>query len=200
MVDGVEFPVDDESPAGPQDWPNAPGFLCKPGGDLALAAQRQHDAVLILTSAITHNETLRLSGRLRWTRSESCDCCAESLDRVVLELTDVILERDSKQIPVRISDFTNPALQLNPGFFRRCQDHLNHYHGDDLRAAVATHTHTLVEDIIGAQLVDLDAGRVGLQWVTPDGAMSARLDFSRPAHDPDDLGHLLRQSLHPNLC
>lgn len=138
---------------------------------------------------------LTVAGALRWVRRESCDCCGEIRSLVAVELEEVRLVRGAEAVLIAPDAFVDPALGLNAGFLRRTADHINLSHAPELCEAIALRTDGAVESIVAAQLVDLTAGGVELQWVTVHGAERVRLGFARPARTRDEFGLQLRSAL-----
>lgn len=207
-VDGVAHPLEDDARLGLQDKNGVPTLLCLPGGLLADAARSSRNVLLTLRSGLrdaTGWDTLALAGSLRSTGHEACECCDDVRERVVVDVTFVLLLRthdgetvDRHRVP--LAEFRSGAHELNAGYLQRSAEHAAVCHQDELRRAVAARTGARPASIIGAQLTSLAPEGVRLEWVDGDGAHSATLVFPRPARTADELGELLRVELHPGLC
>jgi hypothetical protein len=197
-VDGVARPLADEARLGLQDCGGTPVFLCERDGALATAAAASLAAVLTVVGV--DESSLAVAGRLRHSGTDVCSCCGECRDVVALVADRVVLVSGSQRIDVEVGDFADPALRLNPGFLARTAEHVNRHHQDELRHALAERTGQRVGRIAGAQLTDLTAREVEIQWVALDGGHSTLLTFPSVAVDPDGLGEMLRRTLHPGIC
>ncbi|HEX7738181.1 MAG TPA: hypothetical protein VF426_00885 [Marmoricola sp.] len=197
-VDGEPLVYDD--PIGLQDWSGIPTFVCRPDSALALASHDEREAWLTVTSPLSCDESLLLAGRLRHATTDLCDCCDAERAMVVIELDHVLLMRPRECTPITVDSFCDPSLQLNRGYLRRTELHINGAHDDHLRVAIARLIDQPLRTICGARVADLGPTGVGLQWIDEDGAHSAELRFDRAARDADELGRFLRHALHPELC
>lgn len=210
VVDGVDDALADGADLGMQDLDGEPTFSCPAGSALALAARGRRSALMTLASGLGRTGSadraarLTLTGRLEWRGTAECPCCTEAREIVVLVVNVVLLGREGAprgaQVRVPIEHFAAPGLSLNRGFLQRSVEHANGAHQEELRQAVATRTGTRLTDVVGVSLADLSPTGVDLTWVDPDGAHLTRLQFPRAAHDPHDLGELLRDTLHAGLC
>lgn len=210
VVDGVDDVLADGADLGMQDLDGEPTFSCPAGSALALAARGRRSALMTLASGLgtpgspDRDARLTLTGRLEWRGPAECPCCSEPREVVVLVVNVVLLGREGAprgtQVRVPVEDFSAPGLSLNRGFLQRSVEHANGAHQQELRQAVATRTGTRLTDVVGVSLADLSPTGVDLTWVDPDGAHLTRLGFPRAAHDPVDLGELLRDTLHAGLC
>jgi hypothetical protein len=207
-VDGLAHPLEDDERMGMQDAGGVPAFLCLPGGALAGAATEGRHALLTLRSGLREAsewDVLALAGTLRSSGAEACGCCRDTRERVVVDVTFVVLarsaaERGAERRRVPLAEFRSPAHQLNAGYLQRAAEHAALCHQDELRRAVASRTGTRIAEVVGAQLTALTAGDARLEWVDTTGAHRATLPFSRTARSAEDLGDLLRAELHPGIC
>ena len=103
-------------------------------------------------------------------------------------------------MPIDLGDFGDPALQLNAGFLRSSEAHVNLAHAVHLRTAVARKAGCPVEAIVAAQLVGLSRDGLEVQWVTADGAQRLELRFPEPARTVDELATRVRDALRLDLC
>jgi hypothetical protein len=207
-VDGVAHPLEDDQRLGLQDNAGVPTLLCLPGGVLAEAAQASRSVLLTLRSGLRDGgdwDTLALAGSLRSTGHEACACCDDVRERVVVDVTFVLLTRTAdgettERCRVPLAEFRRGEHELNAGYLQRSAEHARLCHQEELRRAVAGRTNSRPAAIIGAQLAALTATGVRLEWVDAAGAHSASLDFPRTARTVEELGDLLRSELHPNIC
>ncbi|TQL67408.1 uncharacterized protein DUF2470 [Nocardioides albertanoniae] len=201
VIDGIPYSTDELEMQGFADDGGRPTFLCPPDQRLAYAGRRGSHVVLVLQGALGERETIRLTGTLRWLRTDACTCCETEWEEVVMDLANVILIRPSGEAsPIPLDAFTDPGLDLNDGVLHRNQDHLNNHHGDDLRDAVATRSYASVGSILAAQITGLCADGFEFQWVDERGAHTARTTFDRRARTPDDLITGVRKALAAEIC
>jgi len=214
-VDGVPQPIDDALDGagafGLQDACGVPTFLCAPDGALAYAACAGRNVLLSLRTGLADEadpdgwETLVLAGSLRSVGTESCDCCADTRERVVVDVTFVLLTRaladgSLERCRVPLAEFRSPAHQLNRGYLQRSAEHACDCHQDELRRAVASLAGIRLGDVIGVRLTALTPYGAELQWVDGDGARIMALEFPHVARSTDELGLMLRTQLHPGIC
>lgn len=206
-VDGVPHPLADEDRLGFSDCGGVPTFLCAADGALAYAALVGRNVLLTLHSAAgdTGWDTLALAGSLRSTGREVCACCAEVRERVVVDVSFVLLTRaeadgTTTRCRVPLAEFRSPAHQLNAGYLQRAAEHAGTCHHEELRRAVATRTGTPLAEVLGARLAALTPTSARLEWVDTDGGHAATIFFPRTARSADELGELLRRQLHPGIC
>lgn len=208
-VDGVAHPLADDPRLALHDGGGVPTLLCSPEGALAYAARAGRHVLLALRSGLPAApggwDALTLAGSLRGVGREACACCEDVLERVVVDVTLVLLSRIVDGAPVDrcrvpLAEFRSPAHHLNDGYLRRCSEHAHLAHQDDLRRAVAARTGRRLSEVIGAQLVGLTAAGARLEWVDVDGAHRTTLAFPRDARSPEELADLLRTLLHPGPC
>ncbi len=216
-VDGVPQPL-----AGPlngaeglglQDAGGVPTFLCVPESALSFAAAGGRNVLLSLRSGLSAGEpgmpdqwdTLVLAGSLRSVGIEACDCCDDTRDRVVVDVTFVLLTRtldgqtmDRCRVP--LAEFRSPTHHLNRGYLQRSAEHACDCHQEELRRAVASLAGLRLDDVIGVRLSELTPYGAELQWVDANGAQLMGLDFPRPARSTDELGLMLRTQLYPGIC
>jgi len=197
-VDGEPLAL--ESPIGIQDWSGSPTFVCAPESPLALAGLHGSQVSLNVSSALSEDDTLLLAGHLRHLAVDNCACCESDRALIAVDLSHVLLLRSCASTPIDVADFCDPMLQLNTGYLRRTEQHLNESHGDHLRVAVARLTGRSVRTIGAAQVCALTPTGVDVQWITDDGAHAAALVFGRAARNADELGELLRRALHAEIC
>lgn len=183
-----------------RDWAGAPMIVCLSDGALVRAGRHGLDAVLSLRSGLRAGDSLLLAGRLRHVGTDTCRCCDGTRDYVVVDLTHVLLERAGGRTLVDLDKFGDPALELNSGYLRRSEEHLNSCHGEHLRHAAARRAGKRLDAIAAAQVVGLSPAGVELQYVTVNGSDTLPLTFPGVAHSVDELGHCLRWALHPDLC
>lgn len=215
VVDGVDDVLGDlGDPAtgaagelGMQDLGGVPTFSCPTGTRLVDAARLRRRALLTLESGLGRDSSLDrsvvlgLGGRLEARGQESCECCHELRETLVLVVDVVVLTRpDGEQVRVPVDAFASAEHALNRGFLQRSVEHANLCHQLELRRAVSTTTRTRLADVVGVSLTDLSPTGVEVQWVDRDGAHRNRLTFPRPATSTDELGELLRSELHAGLC
>jgi hypothetical protein len=200
LVDGVPHPLADDARVALQDWAGTPTLACSPDSTLSHAARDGRHVLLTLASGVAPGRQLLLAGQLRQAGSDQCECCADERAWVVVDLTFVALTEGEERRQIDVGDFADPSLELNDGFLTRSMLHLNDRHGEHLRHAVAQRTGVAVREIAGVHLADLTARSVELQWVTAEGAHRTVLRFAAVARTAEELGMLLRRSLHPGLC
>jgi hypothetical protein len=200
LVDGVPHPLADDERLALQDWAGTPTFACAPQGTLSRAGLDGRHALLTLTSPVAAGHQLVLAGQLRQAGSDRCDCCDDERAWVVVDLVLVALVEGEQRRQLDVGDFADPALELNAGFLARTTEHLNDCHGEHLRHAVAQRTGVAVRAIAGVRLADLTPRSVELRWVSLEGAHRTVLRFAGAARSTEELGMLLRRSLHPGLC
>jgi len=215
VVDGVDDVLggmDDD--LGMRDLGGQPTFSCLPDTPLARAARARRSALLTLESALGHEgsperaATLTLSGRLATRGRADCECCGEVRDTVVMELNFVLLgaahdgadDQAGQQRRVPLEHFRSPEHHLNRGFLQRSVEHANACHQEELRRAVSATTGTRLTEVVGVTLTDLLPDQVEVQWVDLQGSHSHVLAFPRRARDAEELGELLRRTLHAGLC
>ena len=193
-----------------QDLGGVPTFSC-PGGSTPVvdAATSGRRALLTLASGLgptgssERDTVLTLGGRLERRGEVDCDCCRETRQTVVLVVDVVVLTRPltGERVQLDVDLFGSSDHLLNRGFLQRSADHANLSHQDELRRAVATaFSGTRLAEVVGVHLADLSPAGVEVRWVDPHGAHQQRLDFTRVATSPDELGDLLREGLHAGLC
>lgn len=199
VVDGVVLDVAD-APYGVRDAMGTATFVCPPGGRLADAGLRGARMTMTMVGGAAGDARLSIVGRLRVSGTDECTCCDETRDIVVLDADRVLLEHDGERVEIAPKVFADPGLELNAGFLRRSEDHLNRCHAEELRAVVARAAGVPIEEIIAVQLSGLDAAGVELQWVTGEGADRGLVRFPRISRSAAELGAQLRGSLDPNLC
>lgn len=207
-VDGIAHPLEDDERLALQDDGGVPTFLCLPGGVLAEAATEGRSVLLTLRSGLreaTGRDVLALAGSLESAGQETCGCCRDARERVVVDVRLVLLTRSDGDGPaerrrVPLADFRSPAHELNAGLLQRTVEHAQDCHQDELRRAVAARTGARPDAIIGAQLAALAPDGARLEWVDADGAHCATLAFPRRARSTQELGELLRSELHPDIC
>ncbi|MFT4287050.1 hypothetical protein [Nocardioides sp.] len=216
-VDGVPQPLDDaldDSGAfALQDACGVPTFLCAPDGALAYAACAGRNVLLSLRSGLAAEETdpedrwetLVLAGSLRSVGTEACDCCDDTRERAVVDVTFVLLTRSLpdgslERCRVPLAEFRSPSHQLNRGYLQRSAEHACDRHQDELRRAVAAIAGIRLGDVIGVRLTALTPYGAELRWVDGDGARIMALEFPRVAHSAEELGMMLRTQLHPGIC
>ena len=210
VVDGVDDVLAGTDDLGMSDLGGEPTFSCLPDTPLAEAARARRSALLTLTSALgpagspERDVTLTLSGRLELRGHADCDCCGEIRDVVALDLNFALLARagedTSGQVRVPLDHFRSPAHLLNRGFLQRSVEHANACHQEELRRAVSTTTGTRHADVVGVTLTDLRPDQVEVQWVDRDGSHAHVCSFPYPARTTEELGELLRGTLHAGLC
>ena len=207
-VDGIPHPLADDQRLSLQDDEGLPTFLCLPDGALAQAAATGRNTLLTVRTGLRGRvawDTLVLAGSLRSAGPETCACCRDARERVVVDVTFVLLTRtvdgetvDRRRVPV--ADFGSPAHHLNAGYLQRCAEHVSTCHQDALRSAVATRAWSRPADVAGARLADLSPSGAQLEWVDMTGAHSARLPFPHRAQTGEELARLLRDELHADIC
>lgn len=201
VIDGIPYSMEELEMQGFADDGGRPTFLCPPEQRLAYAGRRGSHAVLVLQGALGGDEAVRLTGMLRWLRTDACTCCETEWEEVVMDVSGVMLVRaDGEALPIPLDTFTDRDLDLNDGVLHRNQDHLNNHHGDELREAVATRTYLPVDSILAAQIAGLRADGFDFQWVDDRGAHSAHTTFDRPARTPEDLVAGVRKALAAEIC
>ena len=183
-VEGQGQPVLDEHLQAVHDWHGTPEFRCISGSPLVDAAH-QH---------------LILRGKLRWVNSERCYCCGETRECLILMPEGITLELADQHIPISRAAFSDPALQLNPGFLERNRQHINRSHDEELRVSVSRHSNTPYEDVLAAQIVDLAVDHVEVDWVTLTGAQRETIYFKRTARTTSELTDQLRLALRVLIC
>lgn len=204
-VDGLSHPLEDDQRLALDDRDGTPSFLCLPGGVLAAAAAEQRRVLLSVSSGLrpaAEWDLLTLAGGLRLVSSESCDCCREPRERVVVDVTFAVLSRGdgSDRFRVDLDEFRAPEHRLNRGYLQRSAQHAEDHHQDELRRAVAALTSTRPGDVLGVRLSSLSADGAEVTWVDRDGAHQRRLPFPHAARSTEELGRLLRSQLHPGIC
>lgn len=183
-----------------QDWHGTPEFRCLAGSALAEAAHQHARAVLQVTKNDDPDERLILRGKLRGIDTERCYCCGETRECLILLPEGITLERHEQQIPISKSAFSDPSLQLNPGFMARNLSHINRAHEEELRVSISRIFSTEYEDILAAQIVTLAVDSVELDWVTHHGANRETVYFKRTARTADELSDQLRLALRVLIC
>ncbi|WP_300677145.1 hypothetical protein [Nocardioides sp.] len=207
-IDGIDLAVADDERLGLLDLEGTPGFLCEPGRTVTRAAREGRRATLTMISGLAAEpgqtpawQALILRGTLRRVGTEVCECCDLPQEQVVLELDRVDLADDaSGRTTVPVEEFTSPSHLLNRGYLQRTAEHARSAHQRELRQAAADLTACHPDLIIGAQLVDLTAWGVTLEWVDPIGSHQHPIWFPRLASTTNDLASLLRACLHPEIC
>jgi hypothetical protein len=211
VVDGVEDVLAGMDDLGMRDLGGQPTFSCLPDTPLAEAARARRSALLTLESALgpvgspERSASLTLSGRLETRGHADCECCGEVRDVVVLDLNFALLgstteDGPGQQLRVSLDRFRSPEHHLNRGFLQRSVEHANGCHQEELRRAVSTTTGTRLTDVVGVTLTGLKPDRVEVQWVDVRGSHARVLAFGRAARDTEELGELLRHTLHAGLC
>jgi hypothetical protein len=203
VVDGLDHPLRDDSQLGLLDAGGLPTFLCTPGGALSGAARAGRNVVLTISSGLEEAswETLTLAGTLRAVGMESCTCCVETRERVIVDVSLVQLAgEDERRCRVPLAEFRSPAHALNEGYLRRAADHANESHQEELRRAVARLRRMSEDLIIGVSLQRLTPHGAHLTWVDLDGAHSCDLPFPVAAATAESLGLMLRTHLDPGIC
>ena len=216
VVDGVDDVLGDlgdpgsggAGELGMQDLGGVPTFSAPVGTRLVDAAQRGRRALLTLESGLgrlaSHDRDamLTLGGRLASQGRESCECCSEVRETIVLVVDVVVLTlpHGDGQVRVPLDAFGSAEHVLNRGYLQRSTEHANLCHQAELRRAVSTTTGTRLAEVVGVSLTDLSAHGVEVQWVDLEGAHRRLLVFPRTATSTDDLGDLLRSELHAGLC
>lgn len=210
-IDGVELVLDDQERLGLLDMEGTPGFLCEPERVVARSARAGTRATLTMVSGLAPDSAdaaehggwrlLVMHGRLRSVGVESCTCCVETRERVVLDLGRVeLVDAADAVVVVPVPEFRSPAHALNRGYLQRAAEHTRDSHQLELREAAAGLTRSDVDLILGAQLVDLTAWGATLEWVDLIGAHQHPIWFPRVASTPNELAALLRNCLHPGIC
>ena len=199
-VEGQEQPVLDEHLQAVHDWHGTPEFRCISGSPLVDAAHQHARAVLQVTADPAGSDTLILRGKLRWVNSERCYCCGETRECLILMPEGITLELADQHIPISRAAFSDPALQLNPGFLERNRQHINRSHDEELRVSVSRHSNTPYEDVLAAQIVDLAVDHVEVDWVTLTGAQRETIYFKRTARTTSELTDQLRLALRVLIC
>jgi len=199
VVDGVPHPLDGAS-LSLSDWSGTPVFVCASGCSLSRAGTQRRNALMAVTSSSVEGACLVLAGQLRRAGVNACTCADGAHDLVAVDLSRVLLTRGEQRLAIDLEEFENPTLQLNAGFLRRSEQHINLDHGDHLRHAVAQRLGLRPPEVGGAQLRRLTVLGAELHWVTDEGGASTTLRFPRAARDADELGAYLREVLHPSLC
>ncbi len=206
-VDGLDDVLAECHDVALQDQDGVPTFSCPSDRPLARAAAgRGRRAVLSLESGVgapdgaERTSVLSLAGRLVRSGRDSCECCAETRDVVVLVVERVALTPRSGSAPLQLSveDFSAPEHRLNRGFLQRCVEHASQCHQDELRHAVAAIVDRPIREIAGVALSDLTTRGVLVRWVDADGAHAREVAFPHAAVTPAELGELLRRELSLN--
>ncbi len=217
VIDGIPYSMEELEMQGFADDGGRPTFLCPPEQRMAYAGRRGSHVVLVLQGAIStgsihristgsihrlgSGDAVRLTGTLRWMRTDACTCCETEWEEVVMDVANVMLIHpggEATRIP--LDAFTDPGLDLNDGVLHRNQDHLNNHHGDDLREVVATRSYVPVDSVLAAQITGLCADGFEFQWVDEQGAHTARTTFDRRARTPEDLITGVRKALAAEIC
>lgn len=211
VVDGVDDVLAGMDDLGMRDVGGQPTFSCLADTPLAEAARARRSALLTLESALgqagspEREITLTLSGRLETRGQADCECCGETRDVVAMDLNFALLarsreDRPAQQLRVSLEHFRSPEHELNRGFLQRSVEHANACHQEELRRAVSTATGTRHAEVVGVTLTSLMPHQVEVQWVDLSGAHSHVCLFPRPARTAEELGDLLRHTLHAGLC
>lgn len=201
VIDGIPYSMEELEMQGFADDGGRPTFLCPPEQRMAYAGRRGSHVVLVLQGVLGNGEAVRLTGTLRWLRTDACTCCETEWEEVVMDVSNVMLVRRSGEaVPIPLDVFTDRDLDLNDGVLHRNQDHLNNHHGNELREAVATRSYIPVDTILAAQITGLSAEGFEFQWVDEGGAHSARTTFDHPARTPEDLVAGVRKALAAEIC
>lgn len=201
VIDGIPYSMEELEMQGFADDGGRPTFLCPPEQRMAYAGRRGSHVVLVLQGVLGNGEAVRLTGALRWLRTDACACCETEWEEVVMDVSNVMLvHRSGEAVPIPLDAFTDRELDLNDGVLHRNQDHLNNHHGNELREAVATRTYIPVDTILAAQITGLCADGFEFQWVDEGGAHSARTTFDQPARTPEDLVAGVRKALAAEIC
>ena len=215
-VDGVPDAVNGREFLGAEDPAGEPMFSCLVDSPLARAGAAHRSALLTLGSALgpvgssDRDASLTLAGRLETRDSQDCPCCEEVRDVVALDLDFVLLARPEplahggpardRQLRVPLEHFRSPTHCLNRGFLQRSTEHANDSHQDDLRRAISAITDTRLAGVVGVTLRNLLPHRVDVEWVDTTGSHRSVLTFPFRARAQAELGEMLRQSLHAQLC
>ncbi|MFI5625617.1 DUF2470 domain-containing protein [Nocardioides sp. NPDC051685] len=201
VIDGIPYSLEELEMQGFADDGGRPTFLCPPERRMAYAGRRGSHVVLVLQGALGNGEAVRLTGTLRWLRTDACTCCETEWEEIVMDVSNVILVHPTGEaVPIPLDAFTDRDLDLNDGVIHRNQDHLNNQHGEELREAVATRCYIPADSILAAQITGLSAEGFEFQWVDERGAHSARTTFDRPARTPEDLVAGVRKALAAEIC
>ncbi|SDL00598.1 hypothetical protein SAMN05428985_10853 [Nocardioides sp. YR527] len=201
VIDGIPYSMEELEMQGFADDGGRPTFLCPPEQRMAYAGRRGSHVVLVLQGVLGNGEAVRLTGALRWLRTDACTCCETEWEEVVMDVSNVMLvRRRGEAVPIPLDAFTDGDLDLNDGVLHRNQDHLNNHHGNELREAVATRSYIPVDTILAAQITGLCADGFEFQWVDEGGAHSARTTFDQPARTPEDLVAGVRKALAAEIC
>ncbi|CAN5222468.1 hypothetical protein BH09ACT12_BH09ACT12_08500 [soil metagenome] len=209
VVDGVDDVLADLDHLDLQDQDGVPTFSCPTSAPLARAAERGRRALVSLESGLgapgtaERSDVLTIGGRLTKRGRDTCTCCSETRDVLVVVVDLVVVTPStpgSLPVHVAVEDFVAPAHQLNRGFLQRCVEHASHCHQDELCHAVAALLDCPVSDIAGVTLSDLTPAGVGLRWIDASGSQVRRVSFPQPAVTPAELGELLRRELSAGLC
>ncbi len=201
VIDGIPYSMEELEMQGFADDGGRPTFLCPPEQRMAYAGRRGSHVVLVLQGTLGNGEAVRLTGTLRWLRTDACTCCETEWEEVVMDVSNVMLVRPTGEaVPVPLDAFTDRDLDLNDGVIHRNQDHLNNHHGNELREAVATRSYVPVDSVLAAQITGLCADGFEFQWVDERGAHSARTTFDRPVRTPEDLVAGVRKALAAEIC
>lgn len=194
-----------------RDIDGRPVFTCPADAQLARAAAEGRRALVTVTSGLgapkspARDVVVTLTGRLAVADREECPCCDRVQDTVCLEIEDVLLRRTGPagsqvQHRVPLAAYTSPDHLLNRGFLQRSVEHANSCHQDELRRALSMMTGTRMREVVGVHLVDLRPDQVEVRWVDTSGAHCRTLEFGRAATTAAELGELLRDHLHANMC
>jgi len=206
VVADVANPTADDPRLGMVEADGVPTFSCRIGGALSRAAGEGRPCLLTLGSGIgsagsrERAASVALAGTLRRTGFDRCSCCGELRDVVTVEVERVRLAFDGERVTVPAAAFAADGLALNRGYLQRWRDHANSAHESELRAAVATRRGRHPKAVVAASLSALTAESVEIDWVEADGGHRFRLAFPRVARTGAELGALLREQLHADLC
>ncbi|MDT0201077.1 hypothetical protein [Nocardioides sp. AE5] len=185
-----------------QDDCGIPTFLAPIDSVLDRAASQASNALLRISSDLAPgDESVILAGRLRLAGG----CAHQQVVRVItLEIGLVTLVSTSngaeRHTTVPTREFRSPAHRLNAGYLRGTMAHANECHQDELRQAVAMATGQRVGNVLGVAVHDLTPSGLRLSWLEPEGGHMSRIDFPRPARDPEELAALLSSHLHSGIC
>lgn len=201
VIDGIPYSMAELDMQGFADDGGRPTFLCPPEQRLAYAGRRGSHVVLVLEGALGGDEAIRLTGMLRWLRTDACTCCETEWEEVAMDVSHVMLVRPGGEaVAIPLDAFADRSLDLNDGVLHRNQDHLNNHHGTELREAVANRAYVPVDSVLAAQIAGLCADGFEFQWIDERGAHSARTTFDRPARTPEDLVDGVRKALAAEIC
>ncbi|SHF51855.1 Protein of unknown function [Jatrophihabitans endophyticus] len=177
-----------------------PSFVVPPDSPLAEAATSRPGAVLAVPAGAAAGVTqLVLGGHLAVV--EQSEIQGSAVVVVGLLVHSVVLENDAPDSPtvayrsITLDAWTAARPDPLHRAAQRLVSHTNHAHGAQLREYVAALRMIPAEDVIAAELAELDATGVQLQWLDERGAHRVRVRFPEPAHCPASLASSLRETL-----